>query len=126
MFTLNVNYVNWITIQSIISCFIRFYSIMVHWSIGSNILVGFQKFCCRRESCEKKYFCLRLLILTRHCCALLKYPPLAVPWFNLYHTSFLLCMVFNSCCTTFSLHKAIKSLVSSNHHGSAILLNHAP
>jgi len=30
-----------------------------------------------------------------------------------------------ACCTASSLHKAIKSLVSSNHYASAILLNHA-
>lgn len=126
MFTLNINYINWITIQSIISCFIRFYSIMVHWSIGSNISHSRWFPEIWLPSRILRYFCLRLLILTRHYCALLKYPPLAIPWFNLYHTSFLLCMVFNSCCTTSSLHKAIKSLVSSNHHGSAILLNHAP
>ena len=72
-----------------------------------------------------RYFCLRLLILTRHCFALLDYPPSAISWVILSHTSFLLCMVFNSCCTASSLHKAIKSLVSSNHHVSAILFNHA-
>ena len=65
------------------------------------------------------HFCLRLLILTRHCCALLEYPPSAIPWLIFSHTSLLLCMVFNSCCTASSLHKAIKSLVSSNHHVSA-------
>ena len=56
---------------------------------------------------------------------LLKYPASAIPWLILSHSSFLLCMVFNSCCTASSLHKAIKSLVSSNHHVSAILFNHA-
>ena len=50
-----------------------------------------------------RYFCLRLLILTRHCCALLEYSPSATPWLIVSHTSFLLCMVFNSCCTTSSL-----------------------
>ena len=64
------------------------------------------------------HFCLRLFILTRHCCALLEYPPSAIPWLILSHTSFLLCMVFNSCCTASSLHKTNKSLVSSNHHVS--------
>ena len=65
------------------------------------------------------HFCLRLLILPRHCCALLEYPPSAIPWLILSHTTLLLCMVLNSCCTASSLHKAIKSLVSSNHHVSA-------
>ena len=34
-----------------------------------------------------RYFCLRLLImiLTRHCCALLEYPPSAIPWLILSH-----------------------------------------
>ena len=50
---------------------------------------------------------------------------LAIPWLILAHTSFLFYMVFNSCYTTYSLHKAIKILVSSNHHVSAILFNHA-
>ena len=35
-----------------------------------------------------RYFCLRLLILTRHCCALLEYPPWATPWLILPQTSF--------------------------------------
>ena len=42
-----------------------------------------------------------------------QFSPSAIPWLILSHTSFLLCMVFNSCCTASSLHKAIKSLVSS-------------
>ena len=50
-------------------------------------------------------------MLTQHCHALLEYPPSAIPWLILSHTSFLLCMVFNSCCTASSLHKTIKSLV---------------
>ena len=51
---------------------------------------------------------------------------LATPGLILSHTSFLLCMVFNSCCTASSLHhEAIKSLVSLNHHVSDILFNHA-
>ena len=57
--------------------------------------------------------------------ALLEYPPSAIPWLILSHSSFLLCMVFNSRCTASSIHKAIKSLASSNHHVSAILFNRA-
>ena len=72
-----------------------------------------------------QYFCLRLLMLTQHCHALLEYPPSAIPWLILSHTSFLLCMVFNSCCAASSPHETIKSLVSSNHHVSAVLSNHA-
>ena len=72
-----------------------------------------------------RYFCLRLLMLTQHCHALLEYPPSAIPWLILSHTSFLLCMVFNSCCAASSPHETIKSLVSSNHHVSAVLSNHA-
>ena len=40
----------------------------------------------------------------------LESPPSAIPGLILLHTSFLLCMVFNSCCTASSLHKAIKKL----------------
>ena len=50
---------------------------------------------------------------------------LAIPWLILSHTSFLFCVVFNSCCTASSLHKTIKSLVSSSYHVSAILFDHA-
>ena len=59
-----------------------------------------------------RYFSLRLLTLTRHCCTLLEYPPSATPWITLSHTSFLLCIVFNLFCTTSSLHKAIENFVS--------------
>ena len=54
-----------------------------------------------------------------------QFSPSAIPRLILSHASVLLCMAFNSCCTASSLHKAIKSLVSSNHHVSAILFNHA-
>ena len=146
---------NWITIQSIILYSILFNSGSVHIGKNSNKLgkvtiestttvsleVGFQprtrcigsniSHSCRwfpeilLPSRILRYFCLRLLILTRQCFALLEYPPSAIPWLILSHTSFLLCMVSNSCCTSSSLHEAIKSLVSSNHHVSAILWNHA-
>ena len=54
-----------------------------------------------------------------------QFSPSAIPRLILSHTGFLLGMVFDSYCTASSLHKAIKSLVSSNHHVSAILFNHA-
>ena len=40
-----------------------------------------------------------------------QFSPSAIPRLILSHTGFLLSMVFNSYCTTSSLHKAIKSLV---------------
>ena len=150
----NYNIFNWITIQSIILHSILFNYGSVHIcknsnkvgrvtikstttvglevglqpttrSIGSNISHS----CCwfpeiLLPSRILRCFCSSLLILTRLCGALLEYPPSAIPWLILSHPSFLLCMVFNSCCTTFSLHKAIKSLNSSNHLVSAILFTH--
>ena len=96
------------------------------WSIVSNISHSCRYFPeILLPSRILRYFCMRLLILT-HCWALLEYPPSAIPWLILSHTSFLLCMVFNSCCTTSSLHRAINSLVSSKHHVPTILFNHAP
>ena len=60
-----------------------------------------------------RYFRFRMLSLTRHCRALLEYPPSAIPSLILSHTGFLLCMLLNSCCMS-SLHRAIKSLFFSN------------
>ena len=96
-------------------------------SIGSNNTHSFRWFPeILLPSRILRYFRFRLLILTRHCCALLVYPPSAIPWLILSHTSFLLCMLFNSCCTISSLHRAVKSLFFSNQHVPAILFNHPP